>query len=77
MNLPILPHDKANHIVYGVWIYILTDLFFLPIVALSIAFLFALTKELYDEKKYKGFDFVDLVVTMICPFVLFFKDIYL
>ena len=75
MKLPQIPHDKANHIIYGLGIYYIVNLFFIPVVALCAAFVFSLANEIKDEYKYGGFDARDLAVTMICPIVLFLKEI--
>lgn len=64
MKLPLIPHDKANHFIYGFVIFILSNLFLIEWVSLGIVFIFALGKELYDEWKYGGFDFVDLIYTL-------------
>jgi len=75
MKLPLIPQDKANHFIYGFFIYILSNLIFINWVSLLIVLIFALGKELYDEYKYGGFDWKDLVVTLIAGTILLIKDI--
>lgn len=75
MKLPLIPLDKANHIVYGFAIYFLLNLFLNPFISLSITCLVALSKEIYDQFKYKGGDWKDLLVTLIAPIALFLKTI--
>lgn len=36
---------------------------------------FACAKEIYDEWKYGGFDWKDLVATVVIPLVLFLKTL--
>jgi hypothetical protein len=43
----------------------------------SIVFLFAISKEIYDEYKYSGFDWRDLVTTLIPAFLLTLKNLIL
>lgn len=75
MKLPILAHDKANHFVYGFVIYFIASLMLNPYISLAIATGFALAKEVKDEYDYKGFDWKDLVITVIAPIALFLKSI--
>jgi hypothetical protein len=75
MKLPLMPIDKANHIVYGFVIYYIANLFLNPFSSLTVVLLFALGKEVLDQIKYKGFDYKDLAVTMIIPIVLFLKTL--
>jgi hypothetical protein len=75
MKLPLIPTDKANHIVYGFVIYFIANLFLNPFSSLGVVLLFALGKEVLDQINYKGFDYKDLAVTMIIPVVLFLKTL--
>lgn len=70
MKLPLIPQDKANHIVYGFVIYFIANLFLNTYYSLGIVIIFALSKEAIDQVKYKGFDWKDLVVTLI-PAIMF------
>lgn len=72
MNLPQIRQDRANHFIYGFAIYVIFSIFFTPLVSTIITFVAALGKELYDEYKYKGFDIVDLIFTMIPGIILTF-----
>jgi hypothetical protein len=90
MNLPQIPHDKANHIVYG-WAIYYVAIIFIAIICLffelsdflinytplAIAMVFGLYKEFRDEKKYKGFDVLDLLDTIAIPFLSTLKDVSL
>lgn len=69
VKLPLIPQDKANHFIYGFGIYFLADLLCNPYLSLVVVFLFALSKECYDEYSYGGFDVKDLAVTLL-PAVL-------
>lgn len=60
-----VPHDKCLHFIVGFFLGLLTLHFFLPLVAISIVTLGAIAKEIRDEIKYKGFDLVDIIYTVI------------
>ena len=70
MKLPQIPQDKANHFIYGFAIFFLANLFLLNYIALEITIIFALSKEVYDEWDYGGFDWKDLLVTLVPPLIL-------
>lgn len=70
MKLPILPHDKANHFIYGFMIFILSNLFLRDYVSLGIVFVFAIGKEIYDQYDYGGFDWKDILATIIPALIL-------
>ena len=72
MKLPLIPQDKANHFIYGFFIYVLSNYFFNDLYSIGIVFLFALGKEIKDQIVYKGFDYKDLLATMIPSIVLHF-----
>lgn len=65
-----LPQDKSNHFIYGFVIYILVNLFYNNYLPLTIVFLFAIGKEIYDEYKYGGFDWKDILWTIIPAIIL-------
>lgn len=65
MKLPIIPIDKANHFIYGFVIFILTNVFILNYYAIIVVFIFAITKEIYDQYIYSGFDWKDMFVTIL------------
>lgn len=54
MKLPMLPHDKANHFVYGAGIAATAEPFVGPELALVLGACFAVGKEIYDLKSGKG-----------------------
>lgn len=65
MQLPLIPLDKANHIIYGIVIYIICNLALNNLMSLGIVVLFGLGKEIYDYKSYGKFDTIDLLATII------------
>lgn len=68
--LASIPHDKLLHSFYGTLIY-------LPIsyvhssIALGVVAIIALSKEILDEKDYGGFDFSDIIATMLIPTLIY------
>lgn len=68
----IIPIDKANHFIYGFFIYVLSNYFLNDLYSIGIVFLIALGKEIKDQIVYKGFDYKDLLVTMIPSIILHF-----
>jgi hypothetical protein len=64
MKLPLIPLDKANHIIYGIAIYILANLLLIEMLAFLVVMLFGIAKELYDFKSYGKFDILDLLATI-------------
>ena len=70
MKLPLIPLDKANHFIYGFFIYVLSNLVFIDNYSLLIVFAFALVKEIKDEIVYHGFDIKDLLITLLPGFIL-------
>lgn len=70
MKLPTLPHDKANHAVYGFLIFVLANLFLNELPSFLIVVLAAFAKEFYDEYDYGGFDWIDLYCTIAPALIL-------
>lgn len=70
MKLPLIPLDKANHFIYGFFIYVLSNLVLIDSYSLLIVFAFALVKEIKDEIVYHGFDIKDLLITLLPGFIL-------
>jgi hypothetical protein len=66
----LIPLDKANHFIYGFFIFILSQYFFNDYYSMAIVFLFALGKEIKDEITYKGFDYKDIIATIIPSIIL-------
>ena len=77
MKLPLIPHDKANHFIYGFVIFVLSNLVLNEWISLLIVCFFAFRKEIYDEWKYGGFDIYDAVWTIAPALILTLKQIYL
>ena len=75
MNLPQIPQDKANHIIFGWLIYFISNIFLNVYISFLIVLFFALTKEIYDEIYRFGFDWKDLAFTLIAPLILTLKEI--
>lgn len=66
MKLPMLPHDKANHFVYGALITAAVEPMAGPEIALATGAAFAAGKEIYDLKSGKGEPSVpDAVATLV------------
>ena len=65
MNKFLIPIDKANHFLYGFVIFILAQFIFNDFVSFIIVLLIALSKEIKDEITYKGFDYKDLIATIL------------
>ena len=76
MKLPLIPHDKANHFIYGFTIFVLSNLVLNEWTSLAIVCLFAFGKEIYDEWKYGGFDLYDAIYTIAPALILTLKQIY-
>ena len=65
MNLPALPKDKANHVIYGILIYALSSLILAPIFALITVYIAAIAKEFYDKSRgKKRFSYGDVMATL-------------
>lgn len=72
MRLPLIPIDKANHFIYGFFIFVLSNCFLNNHYSIGIVFLFALSKEIKDQIDYKGFDYKDLLMTITPAIILHF-----
>ena len=77
MKLPLIPHDKANHFIYGFTIFVLSNLVLNEWISLAVVCLFAFGKEIYDEWKYGGFSIYDAIYTIAPALILTIKQIYL
>lgn len=73
-KLALIPNDKLLHSFYGTVIYLLLSLFN-PIVAILTVIFVAIAKEVYDEIKYKGFNIIDIIATILIPMLLFTKEV--
>ena len=68
--LASIPHDKLLHSFYGTLIYLpisYVDSF----IALGIVAVVALSKEILDEKDYRGFDLSGTIATMLIPTLIY------
>lgn len=74
MKFLTIPQDKANHFIYGFTMFILLNLFLNAFIALGIVFIIALSKEIYDEYDYGGYDWQDLLATIIPASILILKE---
>ena len=70
MKLPLIPLDKANHFIYGFVIFILLNIVLNDLHSLLVVFIFAIGKEIKDQIVYKGFDYKDLLVTLLPGIIL-------
>lgn len=77
MKLPLIPHDKANHAIYGFVIFMISNIFLNEYYSLGIVCFFAFGKEIYDEWKYGGFDIFDAIYTIAPALILTLKQIFL
>ena len=68
-----IPKDKLLHSFYGVLIYLVAVLVS-PMFGIIAVVIVAVAKEVYDEIKYGGFDWGDIVATVAIPMVLFLKE---
>ena len=70
-----IPKDKLLHSFYGVLIYITMSLINLEL-ALWAVVIIAMVKEFYDEYKYGRFDYMDILATVILPYLLYLKEVF-
>ena len=68
-----IPKDKLLHSFYGVLIYLVAALVS-PMFGVIAVVVIAIAKEVYDEIKYGGFDWKDIIATVAVPMVLFLKE---
>ena len=65
--------DKLLHSFYGVLIYLVAALVS-PMFGILAVIVAAIAKEVYDEIKYGGSDWVDIAATVGIPTVLFLRE---
>jgi hypothetical protein len=75
MTLPLLVEDKANHLIYGVFIYILSYIFLYRFYAMIPVIIIGALKEVYDHYSEKNnadiFDFIWTVVGgLLCELII-------
>lgn len=68
----LIAQDKANHFLYGFLIFMISQYFLNDYLSFGIVFAFALGKEIKDQIVYKGFDYKDLLVTLLPAFIIHF-----
>ena len=68
----LIAQDKANHFVYGFLIFIISQYFLNDYFSFGVVFAFALGKEIKDQIVYKGFDYKDLLVTLLPSIIIHF-----
>ncbi len=75
MELPLLKEDKANHLIYGVVIYILSYIFLDRFYAMIPVIIIGALKEVFDNYSKKNnadiFDFIWTVVGgLLCELII-------
>lgn len=73
-KLASIPHDKLLHSFYGTIVYILLS-YINPSIAIAAVFILAISKEIYDEIKYGGFDYKDIIATIVIPILIYLKEL--
>jgi len=68
----LIAQDKANHFLYGFLIFIISQYFLNDYLSFGIVFAFAIGKEIKDQIVYKGFDYKDLLVTLLPSIIIHF-----
>jgi hypothetical protein len=68
----LIAQDKANHFLYGFLIFMISQYFLNDYLSFGIVFVFALGKEIKDQITYKGFDYKDLLVTLLPSIIIHF-----
>jgi hypothetical protein len=74
MKLPLVPIDKANHFMYGFFIYVFAAFVVSNSLAFGIVCLFAVGKEVRDQIVYKGFDLFDIFFTILPAIIMISRD---
>lgn len=65
-----IEHDKLLHSFYGTLLFALMLVVVQVWIAFGVVVVVAIIKEVYDQWKYKGFDWKDIVATILVPLVL-------
>jgi hypothetical protein len=74
MNLPLIPLDKANHFIYGFFIYIFFSMVVPHQIAVGFVFGFGVLKEIRDHVINKKADFLDMVFTVIPAIIMLITE---
>ena len=69
----LIAQDKANHFLYGFLIFIISQYFLNDYFSFGVVFAFAIGKEIKDQITYKGFDYKDLLVTLLPAIIIHFS----
>lgn len=73
--LPLIPQDKANHVIYGMIIYYLAQFILTPVATLALVVAFAIGKEVYDWLSKKGTpEFLDFMSTVMGALPLYILE---
>lgn len=65
-----IEHDKLLHSFYGTLIFALMLLITNSNIAMVVVIVIAICKEVYDELIYGGFDWNDIIATILIPTIL-------
>lgn len=68
----LIAQDKANHFLYGFLIFMISQYFLNDYISFGVVFAFAIGKEIKDQIVYKGFDYKDLLVTLLPSIIIHF-----
>ena len=68
----LIAQDKANHFLYGFLIFMISQYFLNDYLSFGVVLAFALGKEIKDQIVYKGFDYKDLLVTLLPSIITHF-----
>ena len=68
----LIAQDKANHFLYGFLIFMISQYFLNDYISFAVVFAFAIGKEIKDQIVYKGFDYKDLLVTLLPSIIIHF-----
>ena len=73
--LPLIPQDKANHVIYGMIIYYIVQFILSPVATLALVVTFAISKEVHDWLSKKGTpEFLDFVSTVMGALPLYILE---
>lgn len=65
-----IPKDKLLHSFYGMLLFLIGWVLINIYFGLLFTIVIAIIKEVYDEIKYKGFSFYDLIATILLPILV-------
>ena len=76
MNIPQFRPDGAQHLSYGVVLYVIGRLHSRE-AGLALSWIFGVAKEIYDKVTGKGTpDWTDILYTVTIPTILYLEDMY-